>query len=66
MHLLTAVQHRPYGRAMSPISARARMHRHPVSTGRMPARAGGTAPTSLTTITTGTGTTGNGWTFVCE
>jgi hypothetical protein len=51
---------------MSPISARARMPRHPVSTGRMPARAGGTAPTSLTTITTGTGTTGNGWTFVCE
>lgn len=51
---------------MSPISARARMPRHPVFAGRMPTRAGGTATRSITTITTGTGTTGNGWTFVCE
>jgi hypothetical protein len=50
---------------MSPLSALACMHSAPVPAGRMPSRAGDIAITA-TIITTGTGTTGNGWTFVRE
>ncbi|WP_143109329.1 hypothetical protein [Dyella sp. OK004] len=47
---------------MSPLSAPARMYRHPASTGSMTLSAGVIAAAiSATTITTGTGTTGHGW-----
>jgi hypothetical protein len=50
---------------MSPFSAIARMHYAPAPAGRMPSRAGDMT-IAATIITTGTGTTGNGWTFVRE
>lgn len=51
---------------MSPHSAIARMHSAPVTTGRMPSRAGDIATIATIIITTGTGSTGNGWAFVRE
>lgn len=61
MYLLTAAQHAPYCRLMSLISAIANAPNAPVSAGCLPLRTGSVI---TTIITTGTGTTGNGWAFV--